>query len=85
MVTPNFFSCIILLGRKAKIYQIKKKFCNAIFFGKCENVIFFGKIVLALQNVFIFCIMKVFSSAIQHAKFEHRSPDKIKRYTALFF
>jgi hypothetical protein len=24
--------------------------------------------------------MKVFSGAIQHAKFEHRSPDKIERY-----
>jgi hypothetical protein len=55
------------------------------FFGKCENDIFFGKIFLALQNFFIFCIMKVFSGAIQHAKFEHRSPDKIKRYNALFF
>jgi hypothetical protein len=55
------------------------------FFGKCENVIFFGKFFLALQNFFIFCIMKVFSGAIQHAKFEHRSPDKIKRYSALFF
>jgi hypothetical protein len=29
--------------------------------------------------------MKVFSGAIQHEKFEHRSPDKIKRYSALFF
>jgi hypothetical protein len=52
---------------------------------KCENVIFFGKILLALQNFFIFCIMKVFSGTIQHAKFEHRSPDKIKRYSAFFF
>jgi hypothetical protein len=40
---------------------------------------------LALQNFFIFCKMKVFSGAIQHAKFENRSPDKIKRYSALFF
>ena len=55
------------------------------FFGKCENVIFFGKMFLALQNFFISCIMKVYSGAIQHAKFEHRSPDKIKRYSALFF
>ena len=51
------------------------------FFGKCENIIFFGKMFLALQNFFI-SIMKVFSGAIQHAKFEHRSPDKIKRYSA---
>jgi hypothetical protein len=43
------------------------------------------KFFLALQNFFIFCIMKVFSGAIQNAKFEHRSPDKIKRYSALFF
>ena len=39
---------------------------------------------LALQNFFIFCIMKVFSGAIQHAKFEHSSPDKIEGYSALF-
>jgi hypothetical protein len=31
---------------------------------------FFGKNFLALQNFFIFCKMKVFSGAIQHAKFE---------------
>jgi hypothetical protein len=55
------------------------------FFGKCENVVFFGKIFLALQNFFISCKIEVFSGAIQHAKFEHRSPDKIKRYSALFF
>ena len=28
----------------------------------------------------IFCIMKVFSAAIQHAKFEHRSPQNRERY-----
>jgi hypothetical protein len=39
----------------------------------------------AVTEFFIFCIMKVFSGAIQHAKFEHRSSDKIKRYSALFF
>jgi hypothetical protein len=55
------------------------------FFGKCENVIFFGKFFLAVQNFLIFCIMKVFSGALQHAKFEHRLPGKIKRYSALFF
>jgi hypothetical protein len=48
---------------------------------KCRT----GKMFLALQNFFIFCIMKVFSGAIQHAKFEHRSPDKIERYSTLFF
>jgi hypothetical protein len=73
------------LGEKLKFTKLKKNSVMPFFFGKCENVIFFGKIVLALQNVFIFCVMKVFSGAIQHAKFEHRSPDKIKRYTALFF
>jgi hypothetical protein len=62
-----------------------KKFCDAIFFGKCENVALFGEIFLALQNFFIFCMMKVSSGAIQHAKFEDRSPDKIDRYSALFF
>jgi hypothetical protein len=45
------------------------------FFGKFENVVLFGKMFLALQNFFSFCMMKVFSGAIQHAKFEHRSPD----------
>jgi hypothetical protein len=29
--------------------------------------------------------MKVFSGAIQHAKFERRSPDKIERYIAHCF
>jgi hypothetical protein len=29
--------------------------------------------------------MKVFSGAIQHVKFEHRSPDKIERYIAHCF
>jgi hypothetical protein len=29
--------------------------------------------------------MKVFGGAIQHAKFEHRSPHKMERYSALFF
>jgi hypothetical protein len=28
-------------------------------------------------------MMKIFSGAIQHAKLEHRSPDKIERYSAL--
>jgi hypothetical protein len=66
---------------------ISKIFKNSVmpFFGKCENVVLFGKMFLALQNFFIFCIMKVFSGATQHAKFEHKSPDKIERYSALFF
>jgi hypothetical protein len=55
------------------------------FFGKCENVGLFGEMFLALQNFFIFCIVKVFSGAIEHAKFEHRSQDKKERYSALFF
>ena len=41
--------------------------------------------VFGITDYFIFCTMKVFSSAIQHAKFEHRLPDKIERDSALFF
>ena len=55
------------------------------FFGKCENVVLFGKMFnFGITDFFIFCIIIVFSGAIQHAKFEHRSPDKIKKYSALF-
>ena len=46
-----------------------------------SSVKFFG----ITEFFYFFSIMNVFSGAIQHAKFEHRSPDKIKRYSALFF
>jgi hypothetical protein len=71
---PQFFSCIILLGRKANNYQ------NVMpFFWKMRKCRIF-RFVFGITEFFIFCVMKVFSGAIQHAKFEHRSPDKIERY-----
>jgi hypothetical protein len=82
---PIFFRALFYLDEKLTISKIRK---NSVmpFFGKCENVVVFdfGNFFLALQNFFIFCIMKVFSRAMQHTKCEHRSPDKIKRYRTLF-
>jgi hypothetical protein len=42
-------------------------------------MLLFGKMFLALQNFFIFCIMKVFSGAIQSAKFEHMKMKVLNR------
>ena len=45
-LTPNFYSCIILLGRQTNNYQDIKN-SVMLFFGKCENVVLakcFGKI-----------------------------------------
>jgi hypothetical protein len=44
------------------------------------SIIFFG----ITKVFFIFGIIKDFCNAIQCTKFEHKSPDKIMRYRALF-
>ena len=49
------------------------------FFWKMRKCRIF-QYVFGITEFFIFCVMKVFSGAIQHAKFEERSPDKIERY-----
>ena len=40
---------------------------------------------MALQNFFIFGTIKDFCNTAQCVKSEHRSPDKIMRYSALYF
>ena len=65
-----------------------RKFCNAIFKKTRKNVCFLDKILLPLQNCFIFGILKDFCSAVQYSvqNFSIAIGHRTKWwYSALFF
>ena len=43
-----------------------------------------NKILFSLQNFKMFFLLVDFYNSMKYAKFQHRSPDKITKYTALY-
>ena len=60
-----------------------KKILQCRFYLKKENDVLIKKL-FSLQNFKIFCSLVDFYNSMKYAKFQHRSPDKITKYTALY-
>ena len=61
-----------------------KKILQCRFYLKKENDVLINKKLFSLQNFKIFCLLVDYYNSMKYAKFQHRSPDKITKYSALY-
>ena len=78
---PIFFTVLCYKQRRLTLCKILKNLITPNIF-KLRKCCFLEKKLFGIIEFFISCIIQDFCGAILHAKFEYRSPYKIRRYIA---